>query len=89
MAQNELSRNIPFAHRLLRLPEVEEITGVKKSSVYAMIKSCAFPAPVRLSARAVAWRGNEIEQWVSSRIKAGGKTAPTVMEEFATRGHRA
>lgn len=53
--------------KLLRLDAVEERTGLKKSSVYAGMKSHTFPAPVRLSARAVAWRESEIDQWIAAR----------------------
>lgn len=58
--------------RLYRLPAVEERTGFKKSSVYAGVKDGTFPRPVRLSARAVAWREEDIDKWVSERIKTGG-----------------
>lgn len=57
--------------KLLRLPFVEERTGLKKSSVYAGVHARTFPAPVRLSARAVAWREEEIDRWISERITRG------------------
>ena len=57
--------------RLLRLPAVEERTGFKKSSVYAGVKAGTFPAPVRLSARAVGWREEDIDRWVSERVTVG------------------
>ncbi len=59
--------------KLLRLPRVEERTGLKKSSLYAGAKAGTFPAPVRLSARAVAWRESDIDRWIAARIKAGGQ----------------
>lgn len=73
MEQNEPPRTTQATQRLLRLPAVEEITGVKKSTVYALVKSGGFPAPVRLHdcGRAVAWRDNDIADWVSSRVKVG------------------
>ena len=57
--------------RLLRLPSVEERTGFKKSSVYAGVKAGTFPAPVRLSARAVAWREEDLDKWVTELVKVG------------------
>ena len=57
--------------KLLRLPAVEERTGFKKSSVYAGVKAGTFPAPVRLSARAVGWREEDIDRWVSERVTVG------------------
>ncbi len=58
--------------KLLRLPAVEERTGLKKSSLYAGAKAGTFPAPVRLSARAVAWRESDIDRWISERAATGG-----------------
>ena len=57
--------------KLLRLPAVEERTGFKKSSVYAGVKAGTFPAPVRLSARAVGWREEDLDKWVSERVSTG------------------
>ena len=59
--------------KLLRLPIVEERTGLKKSTLYAQVKAGNLPAPVRLSARAVAWREEDIERWISGRVATGGQ----------------
>ncbi|PQA78927.1 AlpA family transcriptional regulator [Rhodoferax sp. TS-BS-61-7] len=57
--------------KLLRLTHVEARTALKKSSIYAGVKSRTFPAPVRLGARAVAWREEEIDRWIVERVKVG------------------
>jgi prophage regulatory protein len=31
------------------------------------VKAGTFPAPVRIGARAVAWRVSEVEQWLEAR----------------------
>jgi len=59
--------------KLIRLPLVEDRTGLKKSSVYAGVKNRTFPAPVRLSARAVAWRESDVDQWIAERTTARGQ----------------
>lgn len=61
--------------RLLRLPAVEQLTGLKKSTIYAGLNATprTFPAPVRLSARAVAWKESEIQTWIGNRTAAGGR----------------
>ena len=61
--------------RLLRLPAVEQLTGIKKSTIYAGLnaKPRTFPAPVRLSARAVAWRESDIAAWQAQRQQTGGR----------------
>lgn len=61
--------------KLLRLPEVESLTGLKKSSIYAGMKASppTFPHCVRLSVRAVAWRESDIAAWQAQRQQAGGQ----------------
>jgi prophage regulatory protein len=43
--------------RLIRLPQVEAITGFKKSTLYGWIKEGTFPRPI------------QIHQWVQDRIQ--------------------
>ncbi len=69
------SRPVVPRDRLVRLPEVEGLTGCKKSTIYALIGDGKFPKPVRLSARHVAWAETAVLQWVQDRIAeahAGG-----------------
>src|ERR1700744_4256350 len=47
----------------LRLPDVKVVTGLSKSSLYALIQEKKFPASVRLGARAVGWVRSEVKQW--------------------------
>ena len=56
--------------RLLRLPAVLEVTGLGRSTVYKKIAEHAFPAPVRLAKRAVAWRHDDVWRWTSGRPTA-------------------
>jgi len=59
----------------LRLPEVKAMTGLSKSSLYALIKEKSFPAPVRLGARSVAWVKSEVRQWATERVHASRSVA--------------
>lgn len=52
---------------VLRLPEVLARVPLSRASVYAFIKKGTFPAPVRLSPRAVAWREADIKAWLDAR----------------------
>ncbi len=58
--------------KLLRLPRVMDLTALGKSSIYSKTKDGTFPAPVRLSARAVGWREADIFQWIESRTTRAG-----------------
>jgi len=59
--------------KLLRLPDVEALVGLRKSSIYDAMKRGEFPLPVKLSRRAVCWPASAIEAWIAERIKAGGQ----------------
>ena len=58
--------------RLLRLPEVEARTGLKKSSIYAGMRTGTFPRCVTIGHRAVAWPESRIDAWIVSRLAAPG-----------------
>ena len=60
--------------KLLRLPAVMDRCALGRSSIYAGVKAGTFPAPVRLSARAVGFREDELDRWVSERVKTGGQS---------------
>ena len=58
------------SERLLRLPDVEALTGLKKTAIYAGIKAGTFPPCIKLSKRAAAWPQSAIQGWIADRIKA-------------------
>jgi prophage regulatory protein len=61
--------------RLIRLPEVIQRTGKKRSTIYQNVKNGQMPAPIKIGEKAVCWVESEIEDWIASRITAsrGGK----------------
>ena len=56
--------------RILRRREVEARTGLARSTIYLYIAKNQFPAPVRLTERAVGWPESEITAWIESRAEA-------------------
>ena len=56
--------------RLLRCCQVEEITGMSRSSIYRLMKSGEFPPRVKVGPAAVRWRESDITAWVESRPEA-------------------
>ena len=58
------------APRLLRLPTVLDRVGLRRSLIYEMMADGRFPAPVKVSGRAVAWPSDEIDAWIAERIAA-------------------
>ena len=63
--------------RLMRRPEVEEIVGLSVSSIYRLMSEGAFPRPVRLGGRAVAWRATDIADWLESRPSTANEAPVT------------
>jgi len=55
------------AVNLYRIKDVCKSVGLCKATIYNLISKQCFPRPVQLSARAVAWRSCDIEQWISER----------------------
>lgn len=54
--------------RLLRLPEVEAIAGIKKSTIYTLMRDGKFPQCIAITGRMVAWPETVVLQWVQDRI---------------------
>ena len=55
--------------RLIRRREVEAITAISRSTIYAWMAEGKFPEPVKLGARAVAWRLSDISAWIDQRTE--------------------
>ena len=54
--------------RLIRLAEVETLTGLKKSSLYGLTRAGKFVKPIRLSSRCTAWSHAAVQAWIQARI---------------------
>jgi prophage regulatory protein len=63
------------AIRFLRLPEVKQITGLKKTAIYERINEGTFPTPINLGGRAVGWIEEEVTKWAEDRV---AKSRPTL-----------
>jgi prophage regulatory protein len=63
-------REEPRLRRILRLPEVEAITGKRRTAIYEEISKGTFPAPIPLGLRAVGWLEDEIADWQEQCIAA-------------------
>lgn len=55
---------------LMRFAEVSRATRRGRTAIYGDIKKGAFPAPVKIGRRAVAWRTEEIEAWLGKLARA-------------------
>ena len=61
--------------KILRLPEVAQLTGLSKPTIHRRYREGSFPRPVKLGANAIGWRLNEIEAWIESLPRVGASEA--------------
>ena len=74
---HEAKQEVTTMHdRLLRRRQVEEITGMSRSSIYRQMQDGAFPRPVKVGSAAVRWRASDITAWLESRPEARGEIEP-------------
>lgn len=57
----------PHGAVFVRISAVVLMTGLGRSTIYRLMAEEKFPAAVRLSKRAVAWRRVDLEQWSAGR----------------------
>ena len=53
--------------RLIKLPDVERLTGMKRSAIYELIQRGAFPKPVKV-ARSSMWSHAAVQAWIAERL---------------------
>jgi prophage regulatory protein len=66
--------------RYLRLPALKQKYPMSTSTIYAKIAAGEFPAPHRLSARAVAWDEEEVDSFLNKNIIS---TRPAREKDYA------
>lgn len=58
-------------NRFIRIATVTNLTGIPRSSVYALIKRGLFPAQLSLGGgKSVAWLESDVMAWMEERIAA-------------------
>jgi len=54
--------------RFIRLPEVQTITGMSRSTIYRWMGEGRFPQQVKLAENTAVWVATEVADWASSLI---------------------
>ena len=70
MTHTETLTSARNTRALLRLQQVQALTGLSRSTLYKLISERNFPKNIALSGRAVAWDSRAVEAWIESRIAA-------------------
>ena len=55
--------------RLLKRKQVQDLTTLSKTSIYKLVGEGTFPKPIKLGAKAVAWRESDIIDWIRRRVE--------------------
>lgn len=58
-----------MSKRFINLSAVEDKTALKKSSIYAKVKTSDFPAPIKMGVRTV-WVESEVDAWLDAQVVA-------------------
>ena len=61
--------------KMYRLPEVMNMTGLSRSSIYLRISTDEFPKPVKIGRRAIGWPEETIIAWQAKIMEAQGESA--------------
>lgn len=61
------------ANELMKRPEVEELLGMGRSSIYRLMREGHFPEPIRVGRSAVRWRRSELEAFLAGCPRATGE----------------
>lgn len=56
-----------MSNRVLKLPEVIQVTGLSKSSIYVYKRQGLFPKPINLGPRSVGWIERDIMAWIEAK----------------------
>ena len=62
--------------RMLRLPDVCEVTGLSPTTVWRREKDGQFPRRRRLGVNLVAWRSDQIAAWIDALPEADEEPDP-------------
>jgi prophage regulatory protein len=70
-ASAKLQRLESIPLKFLRFSAVRERTGLSRSTIWRLERQGVFPKHRRISASAVGWLEQEVNEWVLWRVRAG------------------
>lgn len=59
--------------RLISGAVVSDRTSLSRTTLWRKVKAGEFPGPVRLTAHRVAWREEDVAEWIASRSDVRGE----------------
>lgn len=55
--------------KIYRIREVCNVTGLKPSTIYKLVREDAFPKPIHLTARSTGWPSIQVHEWLSEKLE--------------------
>lgn len=59
--------------KILRRPQVQQRTGLSRSTLYQYIKDGMFPRSISLGPRSVGWLESDVSDWIEERVRISQK----------------
>ncbi|NKX42647.1 AlpA family phage regulatory protein [Rhodobacteraceae bacterium R_SAG2] len=56
-----------MTEKILRCRDVQEVTGLSRSTIYRMMDRDDFPKATKLGVRAIGWRQSVVADWIEGR----------------------
>ncbi len=53
--------------RFIRFPELKNLIGLSRSTIWRMEKKCLFPHRTKLSTNTIGWNEEDIAAWIRNR----------------------
>lgn len=57
-----------MSEQILKIYEVQSITGLSRTTIYRMVSANTFPKQIKLGERSSGWLKSEVEAWLNNRI---------------------
>ena len=54
--------------RIIRTEDLTRRLGLSRATIFRNVKAGRFPAPIKISQRAIGWRIDEVEAWIAARV---------------------
>ena len=68
VTNSEPTRNAsPVPERIVRAKELQELTGLSRTTIWRLERKGEFPCRVPLSGGSIGWRYTEVMEWMRSR----------------------
>lgn len=55
--------------RLINIKEVINLTSLKTTAIYTLMKKGEFPQSIKITSDRVAWLESDIEEWINAKIE--------------------